>query len=81
MKEKLIKRFKNPYFVIGIIALFLNSTQITPESLTSWSILRDQIVEVFSNPFLVGTFIVALVGQFVDPTTKGFKDAKDKESK
>lgn len=68
------KRLTNPLFWVSIVALFLSSTQITPSTLTSWVALKDALLNVVGNPFLLGCFIVALIGQFNDPTTPGIKD-------
>lgn len=67
-------RLKNPLFLITLIGLFLSSTRIEPSTLTSWIALKDALINVFSNPFLLGCFVIALVGQFNNPTTPGIKD-------
>ena len=68
------KRLKNPLFIITLVALFLSSTQISPQTLTSWSLLKEALLSVVKNPFLLGCFVVALVGQFNNPVTKGLND-------
>lgn len=70
----MIKRIKNPYFWIGFIGLFLTATRIDPTTLTSWQALGQALYGFISNPFLIGAFIAASVGQYIDPTTAGFKD-------
>ena len=67
-------RFKDPWFYITIVGLFLTTTQIDAETLTSWPILISKLEAVFMNPFLLFTFVLALIGQFRNPTTKGLKD-------
>lgn len=69
-------RFKNPYFWIGLIAVILAAIGVSPESLTSWSILWNQILELLNNPFAIGCVIVAIIGYINDPTTAGLKDSK-----
>lgn len=68
------KRLKNPLFWFTMVGLFLSSTRIEPSTLTSWVALKDALLSVLGNPFLLGCFIVALIGQFIDPTTPGISD-------
>lgn len=67
-------RFKNVYFWLGLVAVVLTALNIAPESLTSWDLVGDAIVEMFMNPFKLGTVVVAVIGVFVNPTTRGLKD-------
>lgn len=67
-------RFKNPYFWFGLLGVFFTATGINAETLTSWDILGNKLMEFFGNPFLILSVISALTGVFVDPTTKGIKD-------
>lgn len=74
IRMNISSRFRNPWFWITIISLFLSSTQIDPKTLTSWPILIEKLEAVFSNPYLLFTFFFALLGQFMDPSTKGVFD-------
>ena len=67
-------RLKNPYFIIGLIGVVFSAAGIDFESLTNWSILWQNVLSVLNNPFLLVSVITALIGVFVDPTTKGFTD-------
>lgn len=67
-------RIKNPIFWITFIGLFLSTTRISPETLTNWTLLKDALLGAISNPYLLGCFIVAVVGQLNNPTTKGLSD-------
>lgn len=69
-----IERFKNPYFYIAIIALLFSSTGIDPETLTSWQLLEQALLDVVLNPFRIGSFVLAMVGLWMNPTTKGIQD-------
>lgn len=69
-------RAKNPYFWIGLIAVILASVGVSPESLTSWGILSEQIRILIQNPFALGCVFVAILGYVNDPTTKGLTDSK-----
>ena len=72
----MINKMKNPYFWVAIIALFFASAQIDVESLTTWSILYNDLVAFIQNPFLIGTFVIALLGIFNDNGSKGFDKLK-----
>lgn len=69
-------RAKNPYFWIGLIAVILASIGVSPESLTSWGILGEQIRILIQNPFALGCIFIAILGYINDPTTKGLTDSK-----
>ena len=70
-------RIKNPYFWIGLIAVILAALGVSPESLTSWDVLLNQVKEFLNNPYAIGCVIVALIGYTNDPTTAGLKDSKN----
>ena len=73
---KIVERFKNPWFIVTLVGLFLTATGINPETLTSWVLVKDALLSVFANPFLLGCFGLAVLGQFIDPTTPGLGDGK-----
>lgn len=75
MKMNIPVRFKNPWFWIGIVGVLLTALGIEPQMLTSWEALRTAIMDVIGNPFLLGSAAIALLGQFVDPTTAGIGDS------
>lgn len=70
-------RYKNPYFWIGLIGVILTAMGISPETLTSWDMVVAAAVDLIKNPFLLFSVAIAVLGVFVDPTTKGIKDQKD----
>lgn len=70
-------RFKNPWFWVGVIGVVLTAIGMDPEMFTSWGALCDAVLDVLKNPFLLGTAALAVLGVFVEPTTKGLKDRKD----
>lgn len=76
MKINLKVRVRNPYFWIGLVAVILAAVGITPESLISWEILREQIMQLLGNPFSLGCMAVAVVGYINDPTTSGLSDSQ-----
>lgn len=69
-------RMKNPWFWVGVFGVMLTAMGISPEMLTSWSLVWESFVNLVSNPFLLGSVFVALLGIFVDPTTAGINDSK-----
>ena len=75
MKINIPVRFKNPWFWVGIFGVLLTALGIEPQMLTSWEALRQAVMDVLGNPFLLGSAAVALLGQFIDPTTAGIGDS------
>ena len=67
-------RFKNPWFWIGIGAIALTAIGVDPTTFTSWDAVSDSIMAVLSNPFQLGTMVLAILAVFVDPSTAGFTD-------
>lgn len=70
-------RYKNPYFWFGLIGVVLSAMGMSPEMFTSWALVRQAAMDLIGNPFLIVTVILAVMGVFVDPTTKGIKDKKE----
>lgn len=70
-------RFKNPWFWVGIGGVILTATGMEPSMFTSWDALSGAVLDVLKNPFLLGTAALAVLGVFVEPTTKGLTDGKD----
>ena len=68
-------RFKNWAFWHGLCATILAAMNVSPEMFTSWSLLWQEIVALFHNPFRLGCVVVAIIGVFVDPTTSGIGDS------
>lgn len=69
-------RFVNPYFWIGLIAVVLAAVGVSPETLTSWAILKDQLLTLIGNPFAIGCVVIAVIGYINDPTTSGIRDSE-----
>ena len=76
MKINIPVRLKNPWFWVGLIGIILTAMGVSPEMLTSWDILWDNIKALFSNPFMLGSVALSILGVFVDPTTNGVGDSK-----
>ena len=75
MKMNITVRMRNPWFWVGIVGLFMTAIGVSPETLTSWEALRQAMLDFIGNPFLIGSAAVALLGQFIDPTTAGVGDS------
>ena len=73
------ERFKNPWFWVGIGGVILTATGMEPSMFTSWDALSGAVLDVLKNPFLWGTAALAVLGVFVEPTTKGLTDGKGEE--
>ena len=69
-------RLKNPYFYLGLGGVIFSAAGIDFNTLTSWSLLGNALLDILANPVAVVAVIAALVGVFVDPSTKGLKDNK-----
>lgn len=69
-------RIKNPWFWIGLLGVILTAMGVSPEMFTSWDAVIQAVVRLVSNPFMLGSVIVAVIGIFVDPTTNGVADSK-----
>lgn len=69
-------RIKSLYFWLGLIGIFFTAANVDFNTLTSWQLLFDSVKRVLSNPVAVVAVIAAILGVFVDPTTKGIKDKK-----
>lgn len=75
MKLNFKVRAKNPWFWVGLVGVILSAMGVKPEMFTSWALVRDAIVGLVCNPFRLGTVIVAVLGVFIDYTTKGVSDS------
>ncbi len=71
-------RFRNPWFWVGLVGVLLTATGMQPDMFTSWGVLAQAVLDVLKNPYLLTTALLAVLGVFVEPTTKGLKDRKNK---
>lgn len=74
MKINFLVRAKNPWFWIGLVGVVLTAMGISPETLTSWGAVIEAVKGLVTNPFLLGSVIVAILGVLNDPTTAGLGD-------
>ena len=76
MKINIPVRFKNPWFWVGLGGVILSAMGVSPEMFTTWAAVWEAVVNLFSNPFMLGCVALAILGVFVDPTTAGISDSK-----
>ena len=76
MKINFLVRVKNPWFWVGIVGTILAAMGVSPEMFTSWGAVWEAVVNLFSNPFMLVSVVLAVLGVFVDPTTAGVCDSK-----
>ena len=75
MKMNIPVRMKNPWFWVGLGGVVLSAMGVSPEMLTSWGAVADAALELISNPFMLASVFMAVLGVFVDPTTSGIYDS------
>jgi phi LC3 family holin len=75
MKLNFKVRAKNPYFWIGLVGVILAAMGVDASMFTSWGAVWDALVGLVTNPFMLGSVIIAVIGVLVDPTTKGIADS------
>ncbi len=76
LKESLKLRVKNIYFWIGLLGTFLLAGGIEPSTLTTWPKLFNAIMGIFENPYLLIYCTMTIIGDFVDTSTPGLRDAR-----
>ena len=75
MKINLTVRMRNPWFWISLAGVILTAMGRSPESFTSWAAVFGALGEVASNPYMLGSVALAVLGVFIDPTTEGICDS------
>lgn len=73
------KRFKNPYFWVGLLGVIFTAMGVDATTLTTWQSVIDAFKGLLCNPFLLVTVAMAVLGVFVDPSTGGLKDGNSVE--
>lgn len=73
-KSASVERYKNPWFWVGIGGIVLTSLQVEASTLTTWASVGELVIKTASNPFLLGTTAMAVLGVFINPTSKGLGD-------
>ena len=75
MKINFKVRAKNPYFWIGLIGVILTAMGVDASMFTSWGAVWSATVNLVTNPFMLGSVMVAVLGVLIDPTTNGITDS------
>lgn len=76
MKINIPVRFKNPWFWVGLCGTILAAMGVSPEMFNSWGAVWEAMVNMVSNPYMLVSVVLAVLGVFVDPTTSGISDSK-----
>ena len=80
MKEFLNNtKFRNPYFWLSIFALIFSASGIEFNTLTSWQLLGEAVINILNNPVSIVSVITAMLGIWNDNSTKGMDKLKNKE--
>lgn len=76
MNINFANRKKNWAMIVGIVTVFLASSQIDPTTLTSWALLKDALVAFAMNPYLIVLFLYNVMAVLSNPDTSnhGFGD-------
>ena len=72
-------KFKNPYFWLSMFALIFSASGIEFNTLTSWQLLGDALLNILNNPVSIVAVITAMLGIWNDNSTKGLDKFKNKE--
>ena len=75
MKMNIQVRIKNPWFWVGLVGTILTAIGVSPEMFTTWGAVWETVLSLFSNPFMLVSVVLAVLGVFVDPTTYGVGDS------
>lgn len=76
MRINIPVRMKNIWFWISLLGVILTAMGVSPEMLTSWDAVIQAIKDLISNPFMLGSVTIAVIGVFNDPTTAGLTDSR-----
>lgn len=69
MKE-ILKRFKSPVVISAVFTIIIVVSGISPENMTTWGVLFDNILAIFKNPFVLISIIWQVVAFLNNPTDK-----------
>lgn len=66
-----MEKLKNPYFWLSVFALIFSAAGIDFETLTSWQLLAQALMDILMNPVAIIAIITAFLGIWNDNSTKG----------
>ena len=64
------EKFKHPYFWLSLFALIFSAAGVDFETLTSWSLLAQALLDILLNPVAIMAVITAFLGIWNDNSTK-----------
>ena len=64
MKINIPVRMKNVWFWVGLVGVVLTAMGVSPEMFTSWGAVADAFISLISNPFMLGSVAMAVLGVF-----------------
>ena len=75
-------RVRSVQFWVGLIGVIMSPVlaylNLSYSDLTTWESIGELFKAFFTNPFLIGTVVMAIlsfIGVITDPTTKGVSDS------
>ena len=76
-------RIRSAQFWVGLIGVIMSPIlaylNLSYSDLTTWESVGEIFTAFFTNPFLIGTVVMAVlsfIGVVTDPTTKGMEDSE-----
>lgn len=72
-------KLRNPYFWLSIFGLIFAAAGIDFNTLTSWQLLGEALLNIVTNPVSIVAVITAMLGVWNDNSTKGMDKLKNKE--
>ena len=73
-----MEKLKNPYFWLSVFALIFSAAGIDFQTLTSWQLLVQALVDILMNPVAIVAVITAFLGIWNDNSTKGLDGVTSK---
>ena len=72
-------KLRNPYFWLSIFGLIFAAAGVDFNTLTSWQLLGEALLNIVANPVSIVAVITAMLGVWNDNSTKGMDKLKNKE--
>ena len=74
----MMEKLKNPYFWLSVFALIFSAAGIDFQTLTSWNLLFQALMDILLNPVAIVAVITAFLGIWNDNSTKGLDGVTSK---
>lgn len=72
-------KFKNPYFWLSVFGLIFAAAGVDFNTLTSWQLLGEALLNIVANPVSIVAVITAMLGIWNDNSSKGIDKITNKE--